>query len=128
MRIAAATTTAAPLSPTLMMCMGWNQLAVALIPGRRPSVTKRGPDREAERPVPRGTGRGAFIDSVLEAIDSFYEEVIQNLKPWLPTPPKLRSVDDAVAVEPVPAALSSTAISSQDGPEPAADGLEERPV
>jgi hypothetical protein len=66
----------------------------------------------------RGTGRGAFIDSVLDAIDTFYEEVIQNLKPWMPTPPKLRSPEEAIEVEPVPAALSSTAISSQDGPEP----------
>jgi hypothetical protein len=69
----------------------------------------------------RGTGRGAFIDSVLEAIDSFYEEVIQNLKPWMPTPPKLRSPEEAIEVEPVAAALSSTAISSQDGPEPSRD-------
>jgi hypothetical protein len=66
----------------------------------------------------RGTGRGAFIDSVLEAIDSFYEDVIQNLKPWMPAPPKLRSAEESVAVEPVPTSLSSTAISSQDGPEP----------
>lgn len=69
----------------------------------------------------RGIGRGAFIDSVLEAIDSFYEEVIQNLKPWMPTPPKLRSPEEEIIVEPVPAALSSTAISSQDGPEPGRD-------
>lgn len=38
----------------------------------------------------RGAGRGSFIDSVLDAIDSFYVQVIQNLEPWLPAPPKLR--------------------------------------
>jgi hypothetical protein len=64
-------------------------------------------------------GRGAFIDSMLDAIDSFYLEVIQNLKPWMPAPPKLRSTENSIEMEPVPPALSSTAISSQDGPEPA---------
>ncbi len=65
----------------------------------------------------RGTGRGCFIDSVLAAIDSFYEEVIQNLKPWMPAPPKMRSPEETVEVEPVSPALVSTAISSQDGPQ-----------
>jgi hypothetical protein len=68
----------------------------------------------------RGRGRGAFIDSVLDAIDDFYGQVIQNLKPWMPAPPKMRSAEDAVAVEPVQAALVSTALSSQDDPVPTA--------
>jgi hypothetical protein len=63
----------------------------------------------------RGTGRGAFIDSVLTAIDDFYEQIIQNLKPWMPVPPRLRSPDDIQPVEPVTPSLVSTAISSQDG-------------
>jgi hypothetical protein len=54
---------------------------------------------------------------VLAAIDSFYEEVIQNLKPWMPAPPKMRSPEETVEVEPVSPALVSTAISSQDGPQ-----------
>ena len=65
----------------------------------------------------RGTGRGAFIDSLLAAIDEFYERVIQNLKPWIPAPPRLRSPDEPLP-EPVPVSLVSTSISSQDGPEP----------
>ncbi|GIE95824.1 stress response protein [Paractinoplanes rishiriensis] len=65
----------------------------------------------------RGAGRGSFIDSVLAAIDGFYEDVIQNLKPWMPAPPKLRSPDAVVEPEPVATSLVSTAISSQDGPE-----------
>jgi hypothetical protein len=64
----------------------------------------------------RGTGRGAFIDSFLAAIDDFYEQVLQNLKPWMPAPPRLRAMDEPAA-EPVPAGLPSTAISSQDGPQ-----------
>lgn len=65
----------------------------------------------------RGTGRGAFIDSVLGATDDFYEQVIQNLKPWMPAPPRLRSADEVQPTEPVPTSLVSTAISSQDGPD-----------
>jgi hypothetical protein len=63
----------------------------------------------------RGTGRGAFIDSVSGAVDTFYETVVQNLKPWAPAPPRLRS-DEAIADRSadVPAALVSTALSSQD--------------
>jgi hypothetical protein len=37
----------------------------------------------------RGTGRGAFIDSVLSAIDGFYEVVVQTLRPWAPKAPQL---------------------------------------
>jgi hypothetical protein len=65
----------------------------------------------------RGAGRGSFIDSVLDGIGGFYEQVIQNLKPWIPAPPRLRSDDGVEPVEPVPSSLVSTAISSQDGPE-----------
>jgi hypothetical protein len=65
----------------------------------------------------RGTGRGTFIDSFLNAIDDFYAEVIQNLKPWMPAPPRLRSVDEPTLTEPVSPSLVSTSISSQDGPQ-----------
>jgi hypothetical protein len=37
----------------------------------------------------RSTGRGSFIDSVLAAVDGFYEGVVQNLQPWKPKAPKL---------------------------------------
>jgi hypothetical protein len=37
----------------------------------------------------RGTGRGAFIDSVLSAVDGFYESVVQSLRPWAPKAPQL---------------------------------------
>jgi hypothetical protein len=38
----------------------------------------------------RGQGRGSFVGSVLDVIDRFYEEVVQSLKPWTPSPPKLK--------------------------------------
>ena len=62
----------------------------------------------------RGVGRGSFIDSTLDLVDSFYGDVVQHLKAWSAAPPKLR---DQVSVLDVAPALSSTAISSQDGPE-----------
>jgi hypothetical protein len=67
----------------------------------------------------RGRGRGAFIDSVLAAVDSFYGEVLGDLKAWSAAPPKMRQVspteiEDVEATK--PASLASTDFSSQDGP------------
>lgn len=64
----------------------------------------------------RGRGRGAFIDSVLDTLDTFYGEVVQHIKPWAAAPPKLREAD---RTEDVPDELVSTDLSSQDGPEDA---------
>ncbi|WP_198955152.1 hypothetical protein [Kineosporia sp. R_H_3] len=66
----------------------------------------------------RGTGRGAFIDSVIDGVDTFYEEVVQHLRSWTAPPPRLRDdpeTDDAG----VRTALISAGLSSQDDPEPA---------
>lgn len=66
----------------------------------------------------RGRGRGSFIDSVLTAVDTFYGEVIQHLKAWSAAPPRLRpELEAAEQRAEVPAALVSTALSSQDGAE-----------
>lgn len=59
----------------------------------------------------RGRGRGSFIDSVLDTLDAFYGDVIQNIKPWSPAPPKLR---EPVTPDPEDDGLSSTDLSSQD--------------
>jgi hypothetical protein len=61
----------------------------------------------------RGRGRGSFIDSVADAVDTFYGEVLQSLKAWSATPPKLREEPEPIR----PTVLSSTALSSQDGTE-----------
>ena len=66
----------------------------------------------------RGRGRGTFIDSILQAVDGFYTEILGNLRSWSATPPKLRQpqhpgppdLDDSV-----PVSLTSTDYSSQDG-------------
>ncbi len=65
----------------------------------------------------RGRGRGTFIDSVLDAVDTFYGDVMQHLKAWAATPPRLREPLTEPQV-PTETALDSNALSSQDGPEP----------
>jgi len=64
--------------------------------------------------VKRGRGRGAFIDSVLNNLDTFYGDVVQHVKPWTATPPRLREPD--IPVE-EPPDITSTDLSSQDGPD-----------
>jgi hypothetical protein len=62
----------------------------------------------------RSSGRGGFIDSVLAAVDSSYEEIGQRLKAWAATPPRLRSDAEIEVEEDLPAHLPSAALSSQD--------------
>jgi len=64
----------------------------------------------------RGRGRGAFIDSVLVAIDKFYAEVLGSVRAWSAAPPKLRAADPIAKGidEDIPSSLSSTDYSSQD--------------
>jgi hypothetical protein len=39
----------------------------------------------------RGTGKGAFIDSILSAFDGFYGVVVQGMRPWVARAPQLPS-------------------------------------
>jgi hypothetical protein len=68
-----------------------------------------------------GRGQGSFIDSFLSAVDRFYGEILQSVKAWSAKPPRMRDQIDVTELaqgqEVVPA-LVSTALSSQDGPEP----------
>lgn len=75
----------------------------------------------------RGRGRGSFIDSVVDAIDLFYAQVIQHMKAWAATPPRMREPDQVVPEDTRPA-LASTALSSQDGPDPAEPPAGEAPA
>jgi hypothetical protein len=68
----------------------------------------------------RGRGRGAAIDSVLDAVDTFYGDVLQYLKAWTAAAPKMREV--AELPDDRRPALVSTALSSQDGAELNASG------
>src|SRR5699024_7237121 len=60
----------------------------------------------------RGRGRSAFIDTVLDAVNDFYREVVQHLKAWRAAPPRMRQLPAADADS---GPLSSTGLSSQDG-------------
>ncbi|ACQ81000.1 conserved hypothetical protein [Beutenbergia cavernae DSM 12333] len=64
----------------------------------------------------RGRGRGAFIDSVIEAVDVFYADVVQHLKAWSAAPPRLRPEIEPATAGPdgVSPGLPSTGLSSQD--------------
>ena len=64
----------------------------------------------------RGRGRGSFIDSVLDVVDTFYADVVQYLKAWSAAPPRVRPEPLVAEPVPEPSALVSTALSSQDGP------------
>ena len=37
----------------------------------------------------RGAGHGGFIDSVIDAVDGFYADTVQNLRAWAPKAPQL---------------------------------------
>jgi hypothetical protein len=62
----------------------------------------------------RGTGRGSFIDSVLGAIDGFYETVLQALRPWVPKAPQLPKSGSAVA----DAGIDTTVLPEEQLPGP----------
>jgi hypothetical protein len=59
----------------------------------------------------RAVGKRSFIDSVLHALDDFYGEVVQNLRDWQPTAPKLQRDDSS---EPVGNTVSENGPESSD--------------
>ncbi|HEY2261014.1 MAG TPA: hypothetical protein VGI96_00150 [Streptosporangiaceae bacterium] len=50
----------------------------------------------------RGQGHGSFVNSVLTAVENFYSDVVQHIKPWNPAPPKIRDGEPPLSDEPVP--------------------------
>ena len=81
-------------------------------PGTRNRLTAstlRPGDPATRRPGAREAG--SFIDSVVDALNAFYSEVIQHLKAWTATPPKLREPEGMP--DDTPSALVSTALRSQ---------------
>jgi hypothetical protein len=64
----------------------------------------------------RGAGKGGFIDSVIDAINTFYSEVVQHLKAWVPAAPKMRELPGENATDDDTTADAD--LSSQDSPTP----------
>lgn len=91
------------------------------------SVVIPDPNRELSRfrvtrIYPMGLARSvrsksSFIQSVTSAVDDFYAEILQRLKPWNPPAPKFREKPEP-RKQPSDE-LASTDLSSMDGPEPA---------
>jgi hypothetical protein len=52
----------------------------------------------------RGKGRGSFVASVLNGVESFYAEVAQHIKPWTPPPVKVRDEEPQTAQAQAPEA------------------------
>jgi hypothetical protein len=61
----------------------------------------------------RGQGRGSFVDSVRVALDRFYKEAVQYVKPWTQPPPKVRDSETAASDEPIQADDNLTGLASK---------------
>jgi hypothetical protein len=55
----------------------------------------------------RGQGHSSFVNSVLTAVENFYTDVVQNIKPWKEAPPKVREGEPPLTDEPVPGEAAS---------------------
>jgi hypothetical protein len=86
----------------------------------------------------RDSGRGSFVESVMNAAETFYGDVLQKLRAWKPAPPQLKKsaeretapeavVAELVGVEPhdiaeLPAAaVERTSLSETAGDTPVTD-------
>ncbi len=83
----------------------------------------------------RGAGRGGFIDSVVSAVNGFYESVAQDLRPWVPKAPQLptagRTAAEAAGIDRTTIsddAPASEGADPSDAELPADDGRADRPV
>lgn len=65
----------------------------------------------------RSSGKRSFIDSVLSTIDDFYGDVVQHLREWQPSAPKLERSEAEIEPTPVPpvVAPSKAVVESNSG-------------
>jgi hypothetical protein len=68
----------------------------------------------------RGQNHGSFVKSVLGAVEKFYAEVVQHIKPWAPGPPRAR--DEEATVPDQPATPGGPPASGPRVPVSAANG------
>ncbi|HWC14121.1 MAG TPA: stress response protein [Actinomycetota bacterium] len=57
----------------------------------------------------RDASKGSFIETVLSTTEEFYRLVLQDLRPWKPSPPKLKPKEEVPEAQPqgVPAAVEA---------------------
>ncbi len=60
----------------------------------------------ADAGTKRGQGKGSFVSSVVSAIDRFYAEVVQHIKPWTQAPPKVKDDEPSPAGQTVAAKMA----------------------
>lgn len=65
----------------------------SLIPGREWEPSAFTVSKVQPMGTKRSGAKGSFVSSVTLALDSFYAEVVENLRPWTPPAPQLPSVD-----------------------------------
>lgn len=68
----------------------------------------------------RCSGQGSFIDSVLDAIDDFYGDVVQRLKGWQPTAPRLQKTS---ADEPEPQSTTAAQPAAEESRDAVPTGM-----
>ena len=85
--------------------------ATALVPSTKAELTGFTLTRSQPLGTKRSGVRGAFIPSVTQAVEAFYGEVVQPLRPWVPPAPRLP--DDVVEAESVTEEAESDGLSEQ---------------
>jgi stress response protein SCP2 len=83
---------------------------VALLPSSKAEVASFTLTRAMPLGTKRSGVRGAFVPSVTHAVEGFYADVVQPLRPWVPSAPRLPG--EAAAAPPVEA---GTAAPDVDG-------------
>ena len=81
-----------------------------LVPDPKVDVTRFQLTATSPLGTKRGVGRGAYIDTVLAAIDGFYRTVLQDLRPWTPKAPQFPKSGSATD----DAGIDTTTISPED--------------
>ena len=85
--------------------------ATALVPPTKAELTAFTLTRSQPLGTKRSGVRGAFIPSVTQAVEAFYGEVVQPLRPWVPAAPQLP--DDVIEAESVTEDLADSVVSEQ---------------
>jgi hypothetical protein len=114
----------------------WSDSAAAQLAEARQAPTMLYPDSKKDvrafrlslttnMGLKRDSGRGSFVESVTTTAQNFYGDVLQNLRPWKASPPKLKKAPETQET-------AAEAVAEMVGVEPediaSGAGLEDAPV